>query len=386
MPSSPAGAVLDPIGLTRLVLTDFRSYAALRLETTVAPVVITGANGLGKTNLLEAVSFLAPGRGLRRAKLSDVTRHEAAGGPSAGWGVVATVQGPQGLVEIATGRPPGEADRRVVRINGKAARSQAELGDHVTAVWLTPAMDRLFQEGASGRRRFLDRLVYGLDPAHAGRLSAYEKAQRQRAKVLREGGAAAWLTALEEIMAAQGVPVAVSRLDMVQRLEHALAEADGPFPGAQLSLDGALEDGLGQGLSPAEAEAQFRDSLAAARGRERAGAPTEGPLRTDLRVIHGGRQRPAVQCSTGEQKAVLIALLLAQARVQAAVRGMAPLLLFDEVAAHLDERHRHALFAALSDLGAQAWLTGTDRLLFAGLEGRAQFLDPAALSSRHTTP
>jgi DNA replication and repair protein RecF len=364
-----------PVGVVRLTLTDVRSYAHLRLETDLRPVVLTGANGAGKTNLLEAVSFLAPGRGLRRARLSDVTRHGARGGGLGAWGVAATVETPFGAVDIGTGREAGVSDRRVLRINGAPARSQADLGEIVSMIWLTPAMDRLFTDAPGGRRRFLDRLVYGLDPHHAGRLSAYETALRQRARLLRDGVTdGAWFAALEDTMASHGVAIAAARRDLVGRLGRALAEAEGPFPRAAVALDGVLEEWLDR--RPAlEAEDAYRALLARERPREAAGAPAAGPHRSDLTVRHAAKDMPAPLCSTGEQKALLIAILLAQARVQGAARGTAPLLLLDEVVAHLDDIRRRALFDALTDLGAQAWLTGTDRALFAPFAGRARFLE-----------
>lgn len=364
-----------PVGVRRLTLTDFRSYPRLRVETDLRPVVLTGANGAGKTNLLEAISFLAPGRGLRRAKLSEVTRMDAPGGPRGAWAVAALVDSAVGPVDIGTGRAAGESDRRVVRLNGQPARSQGDLGDYVSAVWLTPAMDGLFRDAASGRRRFLDRLVYGLDTGHAGRLSSYEQAQRERARLLRDGVTdRAWLNALEDAMATHGVAVAAARCDLVGRLGRALEGGHGPFPHAVLTLGGLVEGWLEE--RPAvEAEEAFRRRLADDRPKERAGAPAEGPHRTDLMVTHAERALPAATCSTGEQKALLIAVLLAQARVQGTQRGAAPLLLLDEVAAHLDGVRRAALYDALVDLGAQAWLTGTDRALFDPLGERAQFFD-----------
>lgn len=214
VPGSGGGALSserERIGVTRLTLTDFRSYAHLRLDADLRPVVLTGANGAGKTNLLEALSFLSPGRGLRRAKLSEITREGTASGPLGGWAVAAKVHGPLGDVNIGTGREAGESDRRIVHVDGEAVRGQARLGEFVTALWLTPDMDRLFQEGAGARRRFLDRMVYGLDPDHAGRLNAYETAMRNRNRLMREGRMdRAWLEGLEDAMAGHGVAVAAA--------------------------------------------------------------------------------------------------------------------------------------------------------------------------------
>lgn len=363
------------VGVSRLVLTDFRSWGGLRLDVGMRPVVLTGPNGSGKTNLLEALSFLAPGRGLRRTRLHEITRRDHAMGEHGGWGIAATVHTPDGPVELGTGRPPGPSDRRLVRVNGTTARSQTELGDIVSVVWLTPAMDRLFSDSPSGRRRFMDRLVFGLYPGHAGHLSTYDQALRQRTRLLRDNiHDAAWLTPLEDVMASHGVAIAAARHDTAGRLERALAATGDPFPRAGLGLDGWLENLLDD--HPATVvEDSFRRALRDNRRRESAGAPAEGPHRTDMVVHNHTNAQPASRCSTGEQKALLISILLSQARVQGTQRGAAPLLLLDEVTAHLDTQRRNALYDALTALGAQAWLSGTDRALFESFGDRAQFFD-----------
>lgn len=377
------GETKTATGVTRVTLSDFRCYARLRLDADLRPAVLTGPNGAGKTNLIEALSFLTPGRGLRRARLAEVTRRDA--GDGAGWAVAATVQTPSGPVEVGTGRESGQGegrggsgeprDRRVVRIDGETVRGQVALAEVASAVWLTPAMDRLFVEGASARRRFLDRLAFGLDTGHAARVSAYENALRQRARLLREERRAdpAWLAALEETMAETGVAVAAARRDVVARLARACAGADGPFPRAVPTLEGTVETWLDEG--PAlEVESRLRRALSAGRSVDgRTGGAAEGPHRSDLLVRHGDKDMPAAHCSTGEQKALLISLVLAQARIQTSARGWAPLLLLDEVVAHLDETRRRALFDTVCALGAQAWMTGTDQSLFAGLGERGQF-------------
>jgi len=356
------------LSIARLAVTRFRCYASVRMMPDARPVVLAGPNGAGKTNLLEAVSLLAPGRGLRRARLAEMDRH----GDVGGWGVAATIATPDGPVEIGTGREP-EGERRVVRINGEAARGQNALADFVSALWLTPDMDRLFREGASARRRFLDRLVFGFDPAHAGRVTAYEQAMRERGRLLAEGNADnAWLSALEETMAARGVAIAAARLEMVQRLTRALAGATGPFPGVALSVDGMVEDWLGSGPALA-AEDRLQAELQVTRRQDaRSGMTAAGPHRSDLVARHLAKDMPADLCSTGEQKAMLIAIVLAEARLQAAERGVAPLLLLDEVVAHLDEDRREALFDEICGLPGQSWMTGTDAALFAPLGDRAQ--------------
>ena len=376
-----AGAAAVRVGVTRLVLTDFRNYRELRLTLGTAPVVLTGPNGAGKTNLLEAVSFLAPGRGLRRATLAEIDRRREAGGADppvgelSGWAVSALVATGRGPLRVGTGHDGTANERRVVRIDGEPARGQAALGERLGVLWLTPAMDRLFAEGPSGRRRFLDRLVLGLDPAHAARVAAYEQALRERARLLRDGPAdPAWLAAIEEVMAEKGVAVAAGRRDAVQRLDRECRGAEGPFPRARMRLVGTVEDWL-DAMPALAAEARLAAALAGNRRSDaQAGATSIGPHRSDLRVVMAEKGVPAELASTGEQKALLISILFAHAGLQRALRGEAPLLLLDEIAAHLDAGRRAALFDALLRLDSQAWLTGTEEALFAPLRCRAQFL------------
>ncbi|HYM32449.1 MAG TPA: DNA replication/repair protein RecF [Candidatus Cybelea sp.] len=380
--ANPA-AERNALAVRRLSLGDFRCYAGLRLDVDGRPVVLTGANGAGKTNLLEAISFLSPGRGLRRARLAEPTRRDAPNLEST-WAVHAALDGLSGPVEIGTGLVrdgAGEADgtdRRVVKIDGQVAIGPSALAEVMSLVWLTPQMDRLFLEGASGRRRFLDRLVFGLDPSHASASAAYDKAMRERTRLLKSGGAdPLWLSALEDTMAQWGVAVAAARRAGVAQLSAAMDAAEcgaiGAFPRAHLSVAGLLEAWLGE-MPAGDAEDRFRAALNQNRLRDtEAGGATEGPHRSDLRVTHTAKDMPAEQCSTGEQKALLIGIVLANARLQAARRAAVPVLLLDEVAAHLDGVRRAALFEALLDLGAQAWLTGTDIGLFEGFGSGAQF-------------
>ena len=371
---APAPAAL---AVGRLTLTNFRCYAFQRIDSDGRSVILTGPNGAGKTNVLEALSFLTPGRGLRRAKAEELTR---GGNGQASWGVAAKIKTPEGEVEIGTGRDPeaqrNGRERRLVRIDGQPARGQVELAEHMSAVWLTPQMDRLFLEGASARRSFLDRLIYGFDPAHAGRVGAWEKAARERNKLLGDGNRdASWLGALEGTMAEKGVAVAAARLDMATRLDAACQRAEGPFPRAKVAINGTVEGWLAEGRPALEAEERLRGILAGSREEDaRSGSASDGPNRTDMAVTHVAKDMPAGLCSTGEQKALLIAIVLADARLQAAERGAAPVLLLDEVAAHLDEERREALFHEIEVLGGQAWLTGTDETVFAPLLGRAKFL------------
>lgn len=390
----PETAAAGALAVRRLTLTDFRCYASLRLDLPDGPVVLAGPNGAGKTNILEALSFLVPGRGLRRGKLSEASRRdpgEASDGPPRAWAVAATVAGPDGETDLGTGlgtTAGGESEKRLVRVDGEAQRAQAALSLHVSLQWLTPQMDRLFLDGASARRRFLDRLVYGRDPAHAGRVGSYEQAMRERLRLLTSGGGDdAWLSALEATMGERGVAIAAARLDMAGRLAGQLdAAGDGPFPAADLAVEGEVEAWLSGG-SALDAEDRLKNALRSARGRDGdTGRTAHGPHRSDLYVEYKSRGRPAADCSTGEQKALLISLVLAQARLQAAEQGRAPILLLDEVAAHLDADRRTALFAEIETLGLQAWMTGTDTELFAPLAGRAGFFHVAEAKVHRQDP
>ncbi len=368
----------------RLSLTDFRCYTYARVETDARPVVLTGPNGAGKTNILEALSYLVPGRGLRSVRLSEIGRSEP-GADSAvprGWAVAAKLLAGEDPLDVGTGLELDENDsqreRRVIKVDSNPVKNQTELGRRTSALWLTPQMDRLFQEGASGRRKFVDRLIYGLDPEHAGPVAAYEHSLRSRNKVLKDaqgGGAldAAWLDSIEDSMARYGVAVALRRLDAVARL-HEISEADeGPFPGAKLALAGEMEE-LVTGIPALEAEEGFRRRLRDARGKDQSlGATSIGPHRSDLEVVHSAGGMPAELCSTGEQKALLVRIVLAAAVLEARERGRMPLLLLDEIGAHLDADRRAALFDILCAMGAQAWMSGTDDQIFDALGDRGQF-------------
>ena len=349
--------------MTRLRLTNFRSYATGELCVSGAPVVLAGPNGAGKTNVLDAISLLSPGRGLRGAKLAEHTRKGPASSDQALWAVAATVARGGTEYEIGTGLTQASASRQV-RLNGAPAQSSAELGEIVQLIWLTPAMDRLFIESAGGRRRFLDRLVLGFDAGHARAATRYETAMRERARLLKYGPRdPAWLDGLENEMAEAGLLIAQARAATVEKLSRALAERGGPqggaFPAASLALTDTLH------LSTAE---DLRSQFAISRMRDaEAGRALVGPHTTDLAVRHTGKRAEARDCSTGEQKALLISIMLADARELARAReGLAPVLLLDEIAAHLDAVRRAALFEEIHSLSAQAWMTGTDLSLFDG--------------------
>ncbi len=358
--------------LSRLNLTDFRNYADVSLRLDGRHVVLTGENGAGKTNLLEAVSFLSPGRGLRRAVLTDVTR---VGTPS-GFTIFAALDGMEGEVSIGTGLEAAENDSvsRKLRINGTPVRSTEELTDHLRVLWLTPAMDGLFTGPAGDRRRFLDRLVLSLDPAHGRRASDFERAMRSRNRLLSEGRFdPSWLGAIEVQMAELGISMAAARQEMLGLLRQLSSQnSETPFPTPVLTLEGFLDGGMDR--PAADLEDDYRAMLESGRGRDAAAGRTlEGPHRADLLVRHREKDMEAERCSTGEQKALLIGLVLAHARLTADMTGFAPILLLDEIAAHLDEGRRAALFNLVHGLGGQAFMTGTDRAMFSSLGERAEF-------------
>jgi len=357
------------LSVTSLRLTNFRSYASVEIAGSGAPVVLAGPNGAGKTNLLDAISLLSPGRGLRGAKLGEHTRRGPSAMSEALWAVSATVTRAGEPYDIGTGLISSQgSERRQVRLNGAAAQSSADLGDVVQMLWLTPAMDRLFIESASGRRKFLDRLVLGFDAGHARAATRYETAMRERARLLKYGPRdPAWLDGLESEMVEAGLAMAKARRETVARLNSALAERVGAFPAAQLSLDADdADDTLGERL----ARARIRDA--------EAGRTTVGPHLVDLTVRHTQKRTDARECSTGEQKALLISIVLADARELSRARnGLCPLLLLDEIAAHLDVTRRAALFDEILELGAQAWMTGTDIEMFAPLRAKADLFEVA---------
>ena len=361
----------------RLTLTNFRNYRAATLEADLRPIVLYGPNGAGKTNLIEAISFLAPGRGLRRATLEEVAFHEGDGS----WAVAAEVEGALGLATLGTGveRAPedGAPVQRKCRIDREPVASAAAFADHLRVVWLVPAMDSLFVGAPSERRRFLDRLALAVDAEHSSRVNALERALRSRNRLLEEARPDPhWLDAVEHETAELAVAVAGLRAEALHRLESVLASRQGSdFPPVEIALDGWMEKLLP--THPAiEIEERYRAVLRDNRGRDAAAGRTlDGPHLTDLLVVYRQKGIAAADASTGEQKALLIGLILAHARLITEMTGSTPVLLLDEVVAHLDPARRAALHVELAELGAQVWMTGADPALFAEIKDDAAMIE-----------
>jgi DNA replication and repair protein RecF len=353
--------------ISRLRLSHFRNYPSAALDLDRRHLVLVGPNGAGKTNLLEAVSLLAPDRGLRRAPFEELAAH----GSDGSWAVAVTVETPAGPTDIGTGLSTGDASRKV-RINGATARAVEEMSAYLRLLWLTPAMDGLFTGPASDRRRFLDRLVTTLVPAHSSSVADFEKAMRQRNRLLEEDADPIWIGAVEQQMAEHAAATHFARVDCLVHLTELIAEGgEGDFPAARLALTPLLDGAEPHGA--AELEAELRSRWSASRRQDRAAGRTlVGPHRVDFDVHYAQKDVPAALGSTGEQKALLIGLVLAHARLVARMAGITPLLLLDEIAAHLDPARRAALFAALDRLGTQVFMTGTDPILFEALGNRAQ--------------
>jgi DNA replication and repair protein RecF len=390
-----------------LHLHNFRCYDAAAMEDIHSGlIVLYGPNGAGKTNVLEAVSLLSPGRGLRGAANEEMARKSKApsplppplergeeekvkplppfqegkegmmGGDNA-WTISSEIREGNTTVQIGTGLDAA-IGKRLIRINGVPAKSQNAMTDYISCVWLTPQMDRLFLDSAGSRRKFFDRLLFAFDPGHAGRINRYENAMTQRSKLLREGkGDPAWLKSLESQMAETGIAIAAARTDFLTKMQRACDLAhereETFFPKAKLSLSGLAEEQLSQ--KPAvEVEEMLAQKLLHSRSRDaETGGAAAGPHKTDFLVRYAAKDMPADQCSTGEQKALLIGISLAHARLMKAERGHPPVFLLDEVAAHLDENRRAALFGLLAETGAQVWMTGTDESLFSAAKKTAQF-------------
>ena len=388
-----AEVVKEKSGVTRLTLTDFRNYAYLRLNVDLAPIVLTGENGSGKTNILEAISFLTPGRGLRGARLADIKRLTPALVPpeyvpplaeAPSWAVSAVVQknGEELTLGTAAQKSNKETedetrtfDRRIVQIDGQKVSSQAELGKYLSAIWITPQMDRLFLGGTQPRRSFLDRIVYAFDIEHAKRTANFEHLYKQWYQLLKNGCRDnGWLLSLEEEMAALGVAIAAARRELIARLntfiEH---EPDDVFPNISLELDGTIEKMLDR-LPAVDVEDYYRNSLFSQRHSVLSNDYVDGVNRTDFKVYYKKKHMPAELCSTGEQKSLLVSIILAQTKCQILDKGFAPVLLLDEVTTHLDDLKRNALLSKIKNLKLQAWITSTESQIFDVLKNDAQFV------------
>ena len=383
-------------GVKRLTLTDFRNYKSLRLNTEIAPIIITGENGSGKTNILEAVSFLTPGRGLRGCRLADIKRirtlEDNDTPTSTSWSVAADILKNDEEYTIGTALQSAEReddesddeartytyDRRIVKINQQKITQQAELGKYISAIWVTPQMDRLFLGGTQPRRSFLDRLVYAFDLEHAKRLANFEHLYRQWYMLIKSGNYdARWLKSIEADMASLGVAIAAARREQIARLNTFIEqEPDDIFPDVRLELDGTIEKMLDT-KSALHVEDYYVENLAKQRNNVLYNDSVDGVNRTDFKVYFQKKGMPADLCSTGEQKALLISIILAQTKCQILNKGFSPILLLDEVTTHLDDKKRDALLDKIRNLNLQAWITSTEPQNFNLLRGEAQFFELA---------
>lgn len=360
-------------GVSQLTLTHFRSYEKLTASFACSPIILTGPNGAGKTNLLEALSFLIPGRGLRRARLSTV-RYQGRQDP---WAISCHLKDGDTPLHIGTGQDPeaGKGERRISKINGEKIKNHGSLAEWVSMVWLTPHMDRLFLDAPQERRRFLDRLVYGVDAAHAERLNRYERALKERNLLLRSGNYdGRWMEGIEDILVREGILITLKRQETLSQLRTVLTSQNQGLPPLALSLDGPVETLLYQ-VPPQEVPERLRRALFEKRQKDGlSGRTSLGPHLSDLCVVYVDKNQPASLCSTGEQKSMLLSIVMASAHLLSLRTGAIPLLLLDEVIAHLDENRRALLCETLLQLNMQVWLTGTESSFFEGLRGRAQFL------------
>lgn len=352
--------------IQEITLNNFRNHHCKKVTVGDSDVVITGHNGTGKTNILEAVSFLTAGRGLRKVKLGMINRQD--GDSSHEWAVSALVDTARGEYKIGTGNlNSSDSNKRLIRIDDKNAKNQNELSEILNIIWLTPQMDRTFLDGNSARRKFFDRIVYSFDVEHAGRVNKYEYYMRERLKLLANRGDTTWLATIELKMSEAAIAIAVARIETLERLQHVIDENDSVFPKAIMSIEGIIESKMND-YSSLQLEKILADTLLYNRDKDRnIGRTTEGVHRSVLNVIHNEKNIAAELCSTGEQKILLLSIIIAQARAVSLWHNYSPILLLDEVIAHLDTTKRQALFAEINSLQLQCWMTGTDAELFAGL-------------------
>jgi DNA replication and repair protein RecF len=361
--------------ISRLRLSNFRSYSSAAIDCNSSHIVLTGANGAGKTNILEAISLLSTGRGLRRAKFSSLNKIDASENQESLWAVALTIETPNGEIDIGTGATPDGA--RKIRINGANAKSIQELTPYIRLLWLTPDMDGLFRGPSTDRRRFFDRLVSTLIPDHSISVSQYEKAMRQRNKLLSESADDAWLNAIETQMAQFSAAIYFARIDCLGHLERLLNENidKNAFPSSSLSLTPLFENDIAPASSSILEASLIKHWKQMRAFDTSAGRTTTGVHKTDLNVTHKQKNIPAILCSTGEQKALLVGLILAHASLVKKMTNITPILLLDEIGAHLDEKRRQALYESLDKLNCQCWMSGTDIMLFESLKGKAEIFD-----------
>jgi len=361
------------LSVNRLVLGNFRNYEHLSLNLQPCPVVITGSNGSGKTNILEALSLFAPGKGLRGVKLSEADRITTSG--TYPWAISAAINSSGLITNIGTGRDPTTPEnKRLVKIDGEKIKSQAELAMVFSVMWLTPMMDGIFIGASVDRRKFLDRLVYNFDPEHASRVYSYEYCMRERAKLLQSGGDKHWLSVLESKMSEKSVAIAAARIETIQIIQSSINQSKTDFPKANIGVEGRVEQLLEANKTALQTEEDLRKIFFDSRYKDQESGRTNiGVHRSDFTVFHASKNMPAAACSTGEQKALLLSIILAEAKAKAQWKSSVPVLLLDEVIAHLDELRRHSLFDEFLQLGAQVWMSGTDANNFEYLKDKAQF-------------
>lgn len=373
--------------ITQLKLTNFRSYNSLKVNVPGASVALIGPNGSGKTNVLEAISWLAPGRGLRRATLVDAYAHsKAEAGSPEGWAVNATVSSGGLVTKLGSGivmkdNEGGQPNfRRVASIDGTYVRSIAQLNQHLTVQWVTPQMDRILADGLTERRQFLDRLIYAYDPQHASRIAQYEIAVRERMKLLKYGRTDnVWISSLEQKLSSLSLALVIARMEFVRRLQEMNCWQMTSFPRPILSMEGELETLVAEGDSATVIESWLCDVLYESRQIDaRTGITHHGAHRSNLRVFHAEKNMPANQSSTGEQKAMLLSIVIANTRLLMNHNKPSPVLLFDEVIAHLDAQRRSELFTEIDQLGVQVWMTGTDASVFESANCMAHFVTTGA--------
>ncbi len=359
--------------LSRLILTNFRNYKNVRLDIDSRPIIITGHNGSGKTNILEAVSLLSPGKGLRKIKLNEADRMDSSEASNL-WAIAAFIKYGEEEIQLGTARETTfDNNKRVVKIDGNIIKNQAELTRAFSVMWLTPQMDGLFIGSSSDRRKFFDRLVYNFDPEHASRVYSYEYTMRERARLLKERRDPSWISVLENKMAEQAVAIAAARIDTISFIQKAILSSETAFPKAILAIEGQVEKMI-ENNSALQAEEGVRQKLFESRRHDaESGRTNFGTHRSDFLATHAEKNMPAELCSTGEQKALLLSIILAEAKAKAIWKNSVPVLLLDEVVSHLDEKKREFLFSYLIEIGSQFWLTGTDVDLFSELKNQAQF-------------